>query len=142
MYKAMKTKISMMTVCEADGPAIKSGRDFAELCLDLEDMSQESFHVITLNQKNVVIDRHMVSLGSLTAALVHPREVFRPAVLQSAAAVCVVHNHPSGDPTPSAHDRAMTERLVQASEIMGIRLLDHVVIGKGRFFSFVDEGLM
>jgi DNA repair protein RadC len=95
-----------------------------------------------MTQKNDVIDRHMISLGTLTASLVHPREVYRPALQDGAAAVAFVHNHPSGDPTPSPEDRALTKRLADAGALLGIRVLDHVIVGRERFYSFVDEGLL
>ena len=81
-----------------------------------------------------------VSEGSLTAALVHPREVFAPAIRAAAAALVLIHNHPSGDPTPSAEDSAITERLRQVGELVGIRVLDHVVVGRGRWVSMAEEG--
>jgi DNA repair protein RadC len=81
-----------------------------------------------------------VSEGSLTLSIVHPREVFALAVRESAAGVIFLHNHPSGDPTPSAEDRRLTDRLVTAGEVLGIRVLDHMVIGDGRYVSFADEG--
>lgn len=81
-----------------------------------------------------------MSEGSLTAALVHPREVFAPAIRAAAAALILVHNHPSGDPTPSAEDRAITEGLRQVGELVGMRVLDHVVVGRGSYASMADEG--
>ncbi len=83
-----------------------------------------------------------VSEGSLTSSIVHPREVFRPAIQQAAARVLFVHNHPSGDPAPSQEDIQITRRLVQTGEIVGIRALDHVVIGAHKYFSFADQGLL
>jgi DNA repair protein RadC len=82
----------------------------------------------------------LVSEGSLTASIVHPREVFRRAIREAAAAVILVHNHPSGDPTPSPEDEALTARLRAAGDLLGIRVLDHVVIGSGCYVSFVDSG--
>jgi len=128
-------------VREAEGPKISAGGDIYRYCKDIARMDRESFHVLTLNQKNVVIDRYLISLGTLTASLVHPREVFKPAILDSAAAVAFVHNHPSGDVTPSREDVALTKRLKDAAEILGIRVLDHVIIGDS-YTSFVDEGLL
>jgi DNA repair proteins len=81
-----------------------------------------------------------VSEGSLTLSIVHPREVFTLAVRESAAAVIFLHNHPSGDPTPSREDRVLTARLVSAGEVLGIRVLDHLVVGDGRYISFADQG--
>src|SRR5262249_16390116 len=106
----------------------------------LPQLDREVFYVLLLDGKNRVQGEVRVSEGSLTAALVHPREVFAPAIREAAAALILVHNHPSGDPTPSAEDRAITERLRQVGELVGIRVLDHVVIGKGRYASMADEG--
>jgi DNA repair protein RadC len=104
-------------------------------------LRKEQFHVLLLDGKNRLIKEVRISEGSLTASLVHPREVFVPVIEESAAAIILVHNHPSGDPTPSAEDIAITQRLRQVGELMGVRVLDHVVIGDGRYVSFVDEGL-
>jgi DNA repair protein RadC len=84
----------------------------------------------------------VVAIGSLTAALVHAREVFKPAVLANAAAVILAHNHPSGDPEPSREDRELTERLVKAGRLLGITVLDHVIVGEERFYSFADQHLI
>ncbi|RMH08609.1 MAG: JAB domain-containing protein [Nitrospirae bacterium] len=106
----------------------------------LRDLRREIFKVILLDTKHRVIRDLTVSEGSLTVSIVHPREVFNHAVRESAAAVIFLHNHPSGDPTPSPEDRALTARLVAAGEVLGIPVLDHVIIGDGRFVSFADEG--
>jgi DNA repair protein RadC len=97
-----------------------------------------------LDQKNKVIGIHTVSMGSLTASVVHPREVFKPAILSNAAAIILAHNHPSGQPQPSQEDRVLTVRLVTAGKLLGISILDHVIIGDGTsaYFSFADEGLL
>jgi DNA repair protein RadC len=107
----------------------------------LAGLRKEQFHVILLDGKNRPIKDVRVSEGTLTASLVHPREVFVPVIEESAAAIVLVHNHPSGDPTPSAEDIAITRRLREVGELMGVRVLDHVVIGDGRYVSFADEGL-
>jgi DNA repair protein RadC len=103
-------------------------------------LRREEFRVVLLDGKNAIIRDVRVSEGSLTLSIVHPREAFVPAVRESAAAVIFVHNHPSGDPEASPEDRALTRRLVSVGEIMGIRVLDHVIIGDGRYFSFADKG--
>ena len=95
-----------------------------------------------LDAKHIVIRDFTVSQGSLTVSIVHPREVFNLAVRESAAAIIFVHNHPSGDPQPSEEDHALTQRLMEAGEILGIRVLDHVVIGDGKYVSFADEGFL
>lgn len=94
-----------------------------------EDARQEEFHVVTLDTKHHVIDTHRITVGTLDASLVHPREVFRPAIKDAAAAVILVHNHPSGDATPSPEDLSVTDRLESAGELLGINVLDHIVLG-------------
>lgn len=106
----------------------------------LADEKRESFYVVMLDGRNRVIAKARVSQGSLGSSIVHPRESFRTAVREAAAAVLFVHNHPSGDPTPSAEDKRITERLRRAGELMGIPVLDHVVVGRGRYWSFADNG--
>lgn len=102
---------------------------------------REEVLAIYLNQQNVVVAIHSVSVGTLTASLVHPREVFKVALLCNAAAVMIVHNHPSGDPTPSDSDKAITKTLKQGGDLLGIRFLDHLIVGEGaRFYSFSCEG--
>lgn len=103
---------------------------------------KEHFAVLLLNTKNHVISMPEVSVGSLSASVVHPREVFRAAIDHAAAAMILLHNHPSGDPTPSREDIAVTERLVKAGKIMDIPVLDHVVLGRDRFISLKEKGLL
>ena len=108
----------------------------------LADVDREHFVVLLLNQKNRVLGLHTVSVGSLTSSVVHPRETFKAAILANAAAIICGHNHPSGDCQPSKEDRAITTRLVEAGKLLGISVLDHIVVGDGRYFSFADEGLL
>ena len=109
----------------------------------LADVDREHFVVLLLNQKNRVIGVHTVSVGSLTASIVHPRETFKAAILANAAAIICGHNHPSGDCQPSREDRAITQRLKEGGALLGINLLDHVIVGgEGRYFSFADENLL
>ncbi len=103
---------------------------------------RETFWVVLLDVKNRILGDAKVSEGSLSSAVVHPRDVFRPAVAESAAAVILVHNHPSGDPTPSAEDVAITRRLREAGDVMGVKVLDHVVVGGDAYTSFVERGLL
>ena len=105
-------------------------------------LDREEFLVVPLGGKNQILGFHVVSVGTLTASLVHPREVYKIALLANAAAVIVVHNHPSGDPTPSAEDVAITRRLREAGQLLGVSLLDHVVIGDERYISFADDGIL
>jgi DNA repair protein RadC len=106
------------------------------------DRRREYFLTLLLDGKNRIIREEQISEGSLNQSIVHPREVFSPAVKESAAAVILVHNHPSGDPAPSREDREITRRLKEAGDIMGIRVLDHIIIGDGSYFSFVEMGLL
>jgi DNA repair protein RadC len=106
----------------------------------LRDEACERFLVLLLDGRHRVLGEVTVSQGTLTASLVHPREVFGPAIRRSAAAIVLVHNHPSGDPTPSAEDRSVTLRLRQAGELLGIRVVDHVVIAERGYYSFDEAG--
>jgi DNA repair protein RadC len=127
----------------SDAVVIRSPHDVAALLSeDLRYLQKEHFVCLFLNTKNHVIAQETLSMGSLNASIVHPREVFRAAIKRSSASIICVHNHPSGDPTPSPEDVQITERLVQAGEIVGIEVLDHVIIGDRRFVSLKEHGLM
>ena len=104
--------------------------------------SKEHFLVVLLNSKNKVLDIEQISEGSLNSSVVHPREVFAPAVLHHAAAILTAHNHPSGDPTPSKEDKDLTNTLVQAGKYMGIPVLDHIIIGDAKYFSFKEHSYL
>lgn len=106
----------------------------------LRDMKKEVFMLLLFDGKNRLLKEVNVSTGSLSLNIVHPREVFKPAVRESASAVILLHNHPSGDPSPSPEDQELTRRLVKAGRIMGIKVLDHLVIGDGKYYSFADQG--
>ena len=103
-------------------------KQFARLAMHSK---QEEFHIVTLDTKNQVIDSHQITVGTLDASLVHPREVFRAALKDAASSIILVHNHPSGDPTPSAQDFEVTQRLTESGQTLGIDVLDHIVLGKG-----------
>ena len=104
--------------------------------------AKEHFLVVLLNSKNTVLEIKQISEGSLNSSVVHPREVFAPAVLHHAAAILTAHNHPSGDPTPSKEDKDLTNTLVQAGKYMGIPVLDHIIIGDARYFSFKEHSYL
>jgi len=106
------------------------------------DRRKEYFLILLLDGKNRIIREEQVSEGSLNQSIVHPREVFKPAVKESAAAIILVHNHPSGDPSPSREDREITRRLKEGGDLLGIRVLDHIIIGDGSYLSFVEQGLL
>jgi len=119
-----------------------SGEVFRHFHERLRDRKKEVFLTLLLDAKNRVLREILISEGSLNASIVHPREVFVPVVRESAAAVLFVHNHPSGDPTPSREDLELTKRLSEAGALMGVRVLDHIIIGSGRYMSFADQGLI
>ncbi len=105
-------------------------------------LDREHFMVVGLDAKHAIIGVNTVSIGSVTLSIVHPREVFKPAILMNASAVILAHNHPSGDSTHSQEDRALTRRLKDAGELLGITVLDHLVLGEGRYYSFADHGTL
>jgi DNA repair protein RadC len=117
-----------------------SGEVFGHFRGRLSSLRKEVFCVLLLDAKHRKLREVQVSEGSLTASIVHPREVFAPAVRDSAAAMILVHNHPSGDPAPSPEDLEITRRLREVGEVMGVRVLDHVIVGAETHFSFVDAG--
>lgn len=121
-------------------PLRGSGDVYAHFRERLASEKREHFYAVLLDNKHRKIRDIAVSQGSLTASIVHPRDVFAPVVREAAAAVIFVHNHPSGDPTPSKEDIEITRRLREVGEIMGVRVLDHIVVGRGRYVSFVDDG--
>jgi DNA repair protein RadC len=104
--------------------------------------SKEYFISLHLDGKNRIICIDIISIGSLNQSIVHPRETFKTALLSSAAAIILVHNHPTGDPTPSREDLSITKRLCEAGEIIGCKILDHIICGDQTFTSFVSQGLM
>ena len=103
-------------------------------------LDREQFVICGLDAKHRVIGMNIVSIGSLTLSIVHPREVFKALILMNAAAFLCVHNHPSSDPTPSPEDRLLTQRLRHSADLLGITLLDHLVLGETSYFSFADQG--
>jgi DNA repair protein RadC len=122
-------------------PTIRSPSDAANAVLSIRKKKKENFVVLCLNARNQIIRRETISIGSLNASIVHPREVFQPAILESAASIVLLHNHPSGDTRPSDDDVELTRRLVRAGEIMGIEVLDHVIVSDRRHFSMKERGL-
>ena len=126
-------------------PVVKSPAEVyqaAEQLLALHEEPEEHFCIFCLNAKNKIVGVHTISIGSVNATIVHPREVFKAALLNNASAIICFHNHPSGDPEPSREDIETTSRLVEAGEILGIRVLDHIIIGEQRYLSMREKGLM
>jgi DNA repair protein RadC len=108
----------------------------------MEDLTHEVFRVALLDAQNGLLRDRVVSTGTLSASLVHPREVFKPAILESAAAIILLHNHPSGDPTPSREDVRLTRQLAECAQLLDLRLHDHVIVGRGRYVSLAERGLL
>ena len=108
----------------------------------MEDLPREVFRVALLDAQNGLLRDRVVSEGTLSASLVHPREVFKPAILESAASVILLHNHPSGDPTPSREDVRLTRQLVECARLLDLRVHDHVIIGQGSFVSLAERGII
>lgn len=122
---------------------VNNPKDAAQLVLgELSRADKEHFMIIMLNTKHRVIAKKVISIGHLQASLVHPREMFKEAIRRSSAAVILVHNHPSGDLTPSRDDIATTERLKEVGDMIGIDVLDHIIIGDNRYLSFREQGLL
>ena len=123
-------------------PFIRSTQVFDHFRLRLGEAVQENFYTLIMDNKHRIIKEQLITVGTLNQSLVHPREVFAPAIELRAAAIILVHNHPSGDPQPSTQDQQITKRFCEVGELVGIKVLDHVIIGSDRYFSFVDENLM
>ena len=124
-------------------PAIRCPQDAVDLLMpELRDEAQERFKGIFLNRKNEVLKIRTITIGSLDASIITPRELFRDAIAVNSAAVIIAHNHPSGDPTPSKEDIEVSKRLQQAGQMIGIEVLDHLVIGDARWVSLKERGLM
>jgi DNA repair protein RadC len=126
-----------------EGAPMRSPRDvWAAFAPRLEDLPVEEFHVAVLDAQHRLERDITITRGILNSSLVHPREVFREAIAERAAAIILIHNHPSGDPTPSADDRAITTQLVAAGRLLDIPVADHLIIGRGRYLSFAEGGLL
>lgn len=124
-------------------PPVRCPQDVVDLLMpELRDQPQEQFKGVFLNSKNEVLKVRTITVGSLNASVITPRELFREAISHNSASVIVAHNHPSGDPTPSKEDIDVTKRLVQAGEYVGIEVLDHVVLGDGRWISLKERCLI
>jgi len=124
-------------------PRIREPDDVVRLFAGrLRDLQVEEFHLLALDSQSQVLREVLVTRGLLNSSLVHPREVFRAAIVEAAAGIIVVHNHPSGDPTPSAEDRAVTRQLVEAGRLLDLPLYDHVIIAGDRHLSFATAGLL
>lgn len=123
-------------------PVVVNAKDAVSHLADLRNLKKEHFVALYTNARNRLIHKETISVGTLTASLVHPREIFEPALQHSAANVFVAHNHPTNDKDPSQNDIIITKRLVEAGKIMGIEIADHLIITKDAYFSFREKGLI
>ena len=123
-------------------PKVNGPSDVVPLCKAMTNYRQEVFRVLLLSARNDILRRVTVSKGSLSASLVHPRDVFYPAIKANAASIILVHNHPSGDPEPSADDIELTQRMSEAGKLLGIAVLDHVVVAKRGYVSLKERGII
>lgn len=138
---AMELGKRMSSLKQEESYFIRTPEDGANFVMeDMKNLKQEHFVVLFLNTKNKVIHRKTIFIGGLNSSIVHPREVFREAVRHSAASIICLHNHPSGDPTPSREDIYVTNRLVKSGKMMGIEVLDHIIIGNRQFVSLKEKG--
>ncbi|HIJ80405.1 MAG TPA: DNA repair protein RadC [Desulfuromonadales bacterium] len=147
-FKQIRATMETLEVREEVAAYLQADRRYtspeqvAQIFSFLHNEAKEHFFTVHLDGKNRILCLDLVSVGSLNQSIVHPREVFKTSLSTSAAALLLVHNHPTGDPTPSAEDIAITRRLKEAGEIIGIKVLDHVIVGTEGYLSFVERGLL
>lgn len=131
-----------LEVNDTNLPVINNAKDTMAQLSDIRELKKEHFVVLYLNAKNQLIHKETISIGTLNANLVHPREVFEPALKHSASQIITAHNHPSGDSKPSEDDMELTKRLTEAGKLMGIDIMDHVIVSKNNYFSFKEEKIL
>lgn len=133
----------MAALAAAERPVLRSPKEVADLMMPrLRYEKKERFIALLLSTKNHLLGTPTISIGTLSASLVDPRELFREAIVCSAASLILVHNHPSGDPTPSPEDAALTKKLVEAGKMLEISVLDHIIIGDGKYVSLKEQGIL
>jgi len=142
LLAAFELSKRVLEVNDTSSPTISNAKDAVAQLTDLRDLKKEHFVVLYLNARNQLVRKETVSIGTLNANLVHPREVFEPAIKHSAANIIVAHNHPSGDSKPSEDDLKITKRLIEAGKIMGIEIADHIIVAKNSHLSFKEEYLI
>lgn len=141
VYEIFKVEEDVLSYLET-GSRFTSPKQVYETFRFLMQETKENFVTLHLDGKNKVVCMDVVSIGSLNQSLVHPREVYKTACLSNAASIILIHQHPTGDPSPSQEDIAITRRLREAGELLGIKVLDHIIVGEGEYLSFVERGLM
>lgn len=140
---ALPKLLQRITSEPIEGLSVSCSKDVFELFrLRLASSLKEQFMTLTLNTRNQILSEDLCALGGINTVHVHPSQVVRQAVIRSAPSIICLHNHPSGDPTPSPEDRLLTERISQASTLMGVRMLDHVIIAAHSYYSFSDAGAL
>lgn len=142
IYSLPRFRVSLVRENRAAAPSLPISTSVTAAALlapCFKGIDREQFVICGLDAKHRIIGLNIVSVGSLTLSIVHPREVFKPLILMNACAAICAHNHPSGDPDPSSEDRVLTARLRQAGELLGINLLDHIILGDERTYSFADH---
>ena len=143
VHAALELGRRMMAEQREQGRAMREARDvYDAYATRMQDLPVEEFHIATLDAQHRLENDILVTRGILNSSLVHAREVFRQAIAENAYAVILIHNHPSGDPTPSPEDRLVTSQLVSAGKLLGIDVLDHIIVGRGRFTSFAESGIL
>jgi len=140
---ALPKLLQQLVYDPTEGSSVSCSKDVYDLFrFRLASLPREQFMVLTLNTRNLILSEDLCALGSVNTVHVHPSEVVRQAVIRSAPSIICLHNHPSGDPTPSPEDRLLTERISQASSLMGVRMLDHVIVAARSYYSFSDAGAL
>ena len=140
---AMRYEVSTRPEGPETPPSINSPRDVYDLLgPEMSVLAQEQLRVLLLNTRNLVVGQRVIYQGNVNSSMVRPAEVLRPAVMEAVPSIIISHNHPSGDPSPSPEDVSITRELAQASKLLGVELLDHVVIGGEKFVSLKERGLM
>jgi len=140
---ATRMKLDVFEVVEPKFPVtFRQSKDVYETMQTFAKSDREMFFIVFLNTRNRMLDYVVHTVGTIDSSAVYARDVIRSAVIHNASSIIICHNHPSGDPEPSACDKEITRALIAAFEIIGIKILDHIVMGNGRYFSFEDEGLI
>jgi len=139
-YVKKMNSLETIKIYGKDKTKITSARKSFEFLKEFQGLDKEHFIVIHLNTKNEVVSREIVSIGIMDACIVHPREIFRTAIMQNAQRIILAHNHPSGDPTPSEEDLRMTRKLIDVGDLLGIEVLDHIIVGKDeQYYSYCGD---
>ena len=141
-YQKIEYKLVRETNPDYNRKAIESSRDIFEFFTDLQDATKEKLFAICLTQSNEIACIDLISIGTNNTSLSDPKEIIKAAILTNASSLVMVHNHPSGDPKPSDADTIITNNMIKACEIFHIKLLDHIIIGNGKYFSYGDAGLI